>query len=131
MYSILHEMFKIASVSGAPPQAQLGELTTLPRPLVVRGFLPSQSQLGAFGACNNPNSGVLISRPIPQLLDRCCTSSILPQPRSACDATDHAQRLKPSQTKNPSYVATYGPAPYYLNFHTDTFFRLCGGRSMP
>jgi len=34
-------MFKIASVSGAPPQTPVGKLTTLPDPLVVRGFLPS------------------------------------------------------------------------------------------
>src|SRR6218665_1171472 len=31
MYSISHEIFKIASVSGAPPQTPLGELTTLPQ----------------------------------------------------------------------------------------------------
>jgi len=31
MYSIWHEMLKIASVSGAPPQTPLGELTTLPQ----------------------------------------------------------------------------------------------------
>ena len=35
-------MFKIASVSGAPLQTPLGELTTLPRPPSRdRGFLPS------------------------------------------------------------------------------------------
>src|SRR6218665_971832 len=36
-----HEMFKIASDSGAPPQTPLRELTTLPRtdpPIVVMGF---------------------------------------------------------------------------------------------
>src|SRR6218665_1076483 len=32
MCSISHEMFKFASVSGAPPQTLLEELTTLPRP---------------------------------------------------------------------------------------------------
>src|SRR6218665_2217824 len=34
-------MFKITSVSGAPPQTPLGELTTLPPdPLIVSGFAP-------------------------------------------------------------------------------------------
>src|SRR6218665_3291854 len=36
-----HEMFKIASVSGAPPQTPLGSLRRSPDPLVGRGFLPS------------------------------------------------------------------------------------------
>jgi len=34
-----HKMLKIASVSGAPPQTLLRELTTLPRPPVAKGFL--------------------------------------------------------------------------------------------
>src|SRR6218665_3210774 len=34
-------MFKIASVSGAPPQTPMGSLRRSPDPLVVRGFLPS------------------------------------------------------------------------------------------
>src|SRR6218665_2645823 len=34
-------MFKIAWVSGAPPQTPLGNLRRSPDPLVVRGFLPS------------------------------------------------------------------------------------------
>src|SRR6218665_3060639 len=42
MHFIWHEMFKIASVSEAPPQTALGELTTLPRP-------PSREGLLAFG----------------------------------------------------------------------------------
>src|SRR6218665_947846 len=42
MHSIWHETFKIASVSGAPPQTPLGELTTLPQ-------TPSREGLRAFG----------------------------------------------------------------------------------
>src|SRR6218665_2601380 len=38
-------MFKITSVSGAPPQTPLGERTTLPRP-------PSREGLLAFGNCS-------------------------------------------------------------------------------
>jgi len=34
-------MFKIASVSGAPPQTPLGAYDATPDPLIVRGFLPS------------------------------------------------------------------------------------------
>ena len=30
MYYIWHQMLKIASASGAPPQTPMGELTTLP-----------------------------------------------------------------------------------------------------
>src|SRR5688572_22139677 len=48
MYSIWHQMLKIASASGAPPQTTMVELTALPIPLVVR------SQLRAFGARNFP-----------------------------------------------------------------------------
>jgi len=33
MCSIWHKMFKITSVSGAPPQIPLGERTTLPQTL--------------------------------------------------------------------------------------------------
>src|SRR6218665_1365467 len=36
-----HEMFKIASLSGAPPQTPLGSLPRSLRPLVGRCFLPS------------------------------------------------------------------------------------------
>ena len=43
MYSVWHEMFKIALITGAPPQTPLRELTTVPQTpyMVVRGFLPS------------------------------------------------------------------------------------------
>ena len=44
-------MFKIASAYDAPPN-----------PLVGRGFLPSQSQLRAFGACNFPDSHVYMRK---------------------------------------------------------------------
>src|SRR6218665_2396148 len=45
-YSIWYEMFKIASVSGAPPQTSAPDLAggahdAPPDPLVVSGFLPS------------------------------------------------------------------------------------------
>src|SRR6218665_1079386 len=51
-----HEMLKIASVSGAPPQTPLGELTTLPIP-------PSREELLCLGTRNLTYSRVLISTP--------------------------------------------------------------------
>ena len=41
MHSNWHEMFKIASVSGAPPDPAGGAYGAPSDPLVVRGFLPS------------------------------------------------------------------------------------------
>src|SRR6218665_3002277 len=43
-------MFKIASVSGDPPQTLLSEFRTLPIPLIVRGFLPSAIAVSAIAA---------------------------------------------------------------------------------
>src|SRR6218665_1913854 len=56
MYSIWHEMFKIALVSGAPSQTPLGDLKTLPRPASREGLLAvgNRSFDRAFGACNIP-----------------------------------------------------------------------------
>src|SRR6218665_3213719 len=57
MHFIWHEMFKIASVSGAPPQTPLGELTTLPQtPQSLGASFLQQSQLCAFGPSNFPDS---------------------------------------------------------------------------
>src|SRR6218665_4018716 len=42
-------MFKIASVSGAPPQTPLGSLRRSPDPLVMRGFLPLSIAVSHFG----------------------------------------------------------------------------------
>ena len=64
------KMFKIASVSGDPPQTPLGQLTTLPRPLVVRGFLPSaiaSSSIRHLHACFPTRT---LSQ-IAELLDLC------------------------------------------------------------
>src|SRR6218665_2008333 len=52
MYSIWHEMFKIASDSVFDPDPA-GQLSTFPR-------LPSREWLLAFGACNLPDSHVLV-----------------------------------------------------------------------
>jgi len=48
------KLLKIASVSGAPPQTPLGELTTLPRP-------PSRKGLLAFGIWSFLPSALAIS----------------------------------------------------------------------
>src|SRR6218665_3612668 len=98
-----HEMFKIASVSGAEPQTPLGELTTLPRP-------PSRNGLLAFGNRSFAPSALALSptRTYSLVYLRNFRLSYFPQPRSASDAIDHAQRLKPPKTKNPSYVAVLG-----------------------
>src|SRR6218665_688711 len=66
-----HEMFKIASVSRAPPQTPLGELTTLCRPLVVRGFLPSVAAASRLRRLQfhrlASGCGVRLSDPVPYL----------------------------------------------------------------
>src|SRR6218665_873868 len=66
-----HEMFKIASVSRAPPQTPLGELTTLCRPLVVRGFLPSVAAASRLRRLQfhrlASGCGVRLSDPAPYL----------------------------------------------------------------
>src|SRR6218665_1303041 len=54
MHFIWHEMFKIASASGVPPQTPLGKLTALPRP-------PSREGLLAFGNCNFAPSALALS----------------------------------------------------------------------
>src|SRR6218665_2866029 len=62
-----HEMLKISSVSEAPPQTPLGELTKLPRPLVAKGFL-----LSAIAASRLRHSQFELlerSHKHPQLLD--------------------------------------------------------------
>src|SRR6218665_218876 len=55
-----HEMLKIASVSGAPPQTPLGELTTLPR---RSPRPPSREGLISFGTRSLTYLRVLISTP--------------------------------------------------------------------
>jgi len=52
---------KCTPFSGTPPQIPLGGAYDIPDPLVVRGFL--QFQLRTFGACNFPNSHILVGRP--------------------------------------------------------------------
>jgi len=54
MYYIWHEMVKIESVSGTPPQIPLGERTTLPRPSSHWGLL-------AFGNRSFAPSALAIS----------------------------------------------------------------------
>jgi len=88
MHSIWHEMFKIASVSGAPPQTPLGELTTLPQtPKSWGASCLQQSQLRAFGACSYPNAHVLVGIPASKPPFRL----FAPQPPSSGYATDLQQ----------------------------------------
>jgi len=53
MHYFWHEMFKIVSVSGVPPQTQLGSLRRSPRP-------PSRDGLLAFGNRNFVPSALAI-----------------------------------------------------------------------
>src|SRR6218665_1765427 len=98
-------MFKIASVSGAPPKTPLGSLRRSPRP-------PSRKGLLAFGNRSFAPSALAISptwtyslvyistsRPLFRKLHR----RLPPQPRSACDTIDHAKGLSPPPTKK-SYL---------------------------
>src|SRR6218665_3954876 len=97
MYCIWHEMFKIASVSGAPPHTRWGSLRRSPRPPSLEGLL-------AFGNRSFAPSALAISSTwyISQLLNRgsVTSDSAYPQPRSACNTIDHAKGLSPPpQTK--------------------------------
>src|SRR6218665_4207918 len=83
MYSIWHEMLKIASASGAEPQTPLGSLRRSPRP-------PSRERLLAFSNRSFAPSALelspIFSRSVPPKLDvrlcscrRPCIKSLLQQ----------------------------------------------------
>src|SRR6218665_1848821 len=61
-----HEMFKIASVSGAPPRPRSGSLRRSPKTLYSRYTIGAsclrQSKLRTFGACNFPDSQVYMRK---------------------------------------------------------------------
>jgi len=94
MYSIWHEMFKIASVSGAPPGPRWGSLRRSPRP-------PSRNGLLAFGTRSFASSALALSqtRTYSLVYLRNFRLWYFPQLRSACDAIDHAQGLSPPKRK--------------------------------
>jgi len=62
MCSVWHEMFKIASISGAPPQTPLSGLTTLSQTLVARGFLPSAIAASRLWRLHFPGLGRALIR---------------------------------------------------------------------